>query len=156
MSAEKETLCPCFPGNCRGGEIIDGFTVAGQGCKVHQAEVTARAKVTRFAEAPMHAFVDDVKVESPAPRDVPVFVVKAPAPVHIPTATVNQVINKRRFESAMRGYKESQPQDYELLRRVKYKFTRVDHVHESLWAFILADLWNMKHGKTISMDFPQL
>jgi hypothetical protein len=32
-SAEQATNCACFPGTCRGGEVIDGRTASGQRCK---------------------------------------------------------------------------------------------------------------------------
>lgn len=46
MSNDK--LCPCFPGACRGGEVVNGFTVIGDQCKVYRDEQLHTGGVTQI------------------------------------------------------------------------------------------------------------
>lgn len=36
----EQKLCPCFPGMCRGGEVINGFTVVGEQCQLEAGKRT--------------------------------------------------------------------------------------------------------------------
>lgn len=56
MNARNE--CACFPGTCRGGEVVSGRTATGQHCK---AEIPARRRTDRP--------VDEALAELMAERD---------------------------------------------------------------------------------------